>query len=198
MIELPDDIAPTEVEWQLVDAGGVLRSPMNGELQRVNRPGTRLQLRVVFPPLSPERSRIFVNRLMRAVQEGLRMEIPDTAARQGAPGLAVTVDGAVAGGTSLPLKGLPVGYAAREGWWLSPVDASGNHYAHTLTAPFTADGSGEAVASVWPPLRSAFADGDAVLLARPMIEGFVTDEALTWQLNVRHHTSIGFTLEERR
>lgn len=198
MIEFPAGMGPTEVEWFQIDPGGLLRSPLNGETQRVNRPGVRLGVRFSFPPIRESQADVFSVRLLRAVQSGIRIPIPRRAGRQGAPGLSVAVDGAVAGGTSLPLKGLPVGYAALEGWWLTLTDAAGVRYAHRLTAPFVADVTGEATATVWPPLRAAFVDGASVNLAAPTIEGWLTDDNPGWRQDVRLVSSIGFTLEERR
>ena len=113
---------------------------------------------------------------------------------QGSPGAPV-VDGAGQSGTSLAVRGLTPGYAVKEGFWLSIVDADGQHYLHTATAPVRADTSGDATLSIAPMLRVPFADGAAVNLAVPMVEGFV-DGNWGWDIPVNRLTAVQFPLEE--
>src|SRR3546814_1909417 len=66
----------------------------------------------------PILSRIFIARLLKAKREGLRIPYPLIDVPQGAPGSPV-VDGADQSGTTINLRGLTPGYAAKEGYWLS-------------------------------------------------------------------------------
>lgn len=195
MIELPHDIGPQVFSMALVDFGGVQRPSLGGRLTRINRLGSRFMASVSLPPLELDRGRLFVSRLIRAKSEGLRMEIPLTLGNQGIPGVTAVVDGAVTGGMTLPVRGLNAGYAAREGYWLSIV-RGGQHYVHSVAAPFVADASGLATVTIAPALRVALVDGDAVHLARPMIEGLVQGDELGWEISLAHHTTISFAIEE--
>lgn len=195
MIELPHDIGPAAFSMGLVDFGGVQRPSLGGRLTRVNRLGSRFMASVTLPPLELGRGRLFVSRLIRAKSEGLRMEIPLTLGEQGIPGVAAVVDGAVEAGTTLPVRGLVPGYVGLEGYWLSIV-RGGQHYVHSVAASFGADSAGDAVVTITPPLRVALVDGDAVHLARPMIEGLVQGDELGWEISLAHHTYISFAIEE--
>lgn len=195
MIEFPDDIGPQSFVMRLIDFGGVMRPPLGGAVTRVNRLGNRYAADVALPPLELDNGRIFVSRLIRAKTEGLRMEIPLTLGKQGVPGTGATVDGAVTGGTSLPVKGVNAGWVAKEGYWLSIVK-DGQHYVHNITVQTQADAGGDVTLTIAPELRVSLADGDVVHLAKPMIEGFVGGEAAEWEWSLAHHAMISFTIEE--
>lgn len=194
MIELPDCPAPNGVQPALIDFGITLRPSSGAAVTRIGRKGSRFRLVVSYPPMKPEVSRVFVARLLRAKDEGIRIPFPLIHGSQGSPGSPV-VDGSPAG-KSLPLRGLIPGYVVKEGYWLSIEDSSGQHYLHTVTAAGKADGSGEIVLDVEPPLRVPFDDGDTVHLAVPMVEGFVDGEAWGWTIPVNKLVAIEFPLEE--
>lgn len=195
VITLPTAPAPSSVVPRYIDAGLILRPATGAPAQHFNRPGSRFALDVGFPPMTPETARPFVRRLLAGKTEGLRIYYPLLGVNQGNPGSPL-VRTATAGGTSLPLKGLTAGYGFKEGWWLTVIDAAGVYYLHTIDADGAADGSGNATLTVRPPLRTALAVNDVVLLQRPMAEGLVTSEA-TWELPTTRLLRIGFTLEEQ-
>jgi len=195
MIEFPAEYGPQSFSMALVDFGGIMRPALGGAVTRVNRLGNRYRCDVSMPPLELDDGRVFVSRLIRAKSEGLRMEIPLTLGKQGVPGVTATVDGAVAGGTSLPVKGVNAGWVAKEGYWLSIVK-SGQHYVHNIAALATADVTGDIVLTITPELRVSLVDGDVVHLAKPMIEGFVDGDSGAWEWSLAHHAMISFALEE--
>ena len=196
MIELPHDIGPAAARLSLLDFGGVMRPDSGGAVTRVNRGGTRFAADVQLPPLvHDDRGRLFVARLVRAVSEGLRIEVPLGVGHQGSPGQSITLSADVAGGTSIAITGANPGYSVREGYWLSLVK-SGQHYLHQASAQVTVGGGGTVTLSIWPPLRTDFSTGDAVHLARPMMEGLVVDDGMAWELSLAHHVGLSFRLEE--
>lgn len=182
MVELPDDPAPNGVEASLMDFGMVLRPATGAAVQRVNRAGSRFRVAVSFPPMQPDTARKFIARFQKAKREGLRIPYPLLDLSQGAPGAPV-VDGANPMGTTLPVKGLTPGYAIKEGYWLTLIDADGNRYLHCTTEAVMADASGDAELTIEPPIRAPLADESEILLAKPTIEGVVTDE-VGWSLSV--------------
>lgn len=194
MIELPASPAPRDVSPRLIDFGIVLRPATGAAITRIERPGSRFSAEFSFPPMMPEVARVFVSRLLQAKAEGLRMPFPLLGVSQGLPGSPV-VDGAGQSGTTLLVRGFTANYLVREGYWLSIEDADGQHYLHNAVAAVAADATGDASLTIWPPLRVPFADGDAVHLAKPMIEGLVTSEA-SWPLPVSKRVEVSFTLEE--
>lgn len=194
MITLPSTPSPNAVTPTMLDYGMILRPATGAAPTRINRSGSRFQVHVTYPPMKADTARPFVSRIQQAKINGLRMTYPLLGVSQGSPGTPL-VNGSGAAGTSLPIKGLTVGYVIKEGYWLTVVDAAGVHYLHNVTANVTADGSGHATAVVVPALRGVFADGDTVNIAAPDVEGIVTSDA-AWSLDTDKLISISFTLEE--
>lgn len=194
MIELPTSPAPNSATPTLLDFGFVQRPALGAAALRIDRAGNRHQVEFGFPPMSAEVARVFVSRLQQAKSEGLRIAFPLLGVSQGSPG-SPTVRGSGAGGTALPLEGLTPGYVAKEGYWLTVIDADEVHYLHCLAATATADAAGEADLVVTPPLRHFPGAGDAVLLARPLVEGLVTSE-ISHPREPNRLVRLSFTLEE--
>jgi hypothetical protein len=195
MIELPNDPAPNGVQPSLLDYGMILRPGSGAAVLRVDRKGSRYKAVISFPPMLPSVSRVFIARLLKAKREGLRIPYPLIDVPQGSPGSPV-VDGAGQSGTTLALRGLTPGYAAKEGYWLSIEDADGQHYLHNVSETARADGSGAATLDITPELRAPFLDGATVHLAKPMIEGFVDGNEWSWAIPVNKLIAIEFPLEE--
>lgn len=196
MIELPDHYAPSAARVALVDFGFVQRPALGGAMARINRPGSRFQIELSWPPMRADDARVLIRRLTAAKAEGLRVLFPLQGVSQGEPGASVVVDGGGAAGTSLPLRGLTPHYAVKEGWWLTAIDADDNRYLHQVAAPAAADGTGDVVLTVTPMLRAPLADGDVVLLAAPTVEGVVIED-IGWEQSPGALTSgIGCVIEE--
>jgi hypothetical protein len=108
------------------------------------------------------------------------------------------VDGDEPAGTTLPLRGLTPGYAAKEGYWLTIVRAADDYRcAHLVQTPAVAAEDGTIELDIDPPIRGVFADGDIVLLAKPTIEGTLTAPP-SWALSVERLIRNGaqLTIEE--
>lgn len=192
MIELPDKRAdgtlfprPRSVRPVLIEHGGVIRSALGGESQRVARLGSRFRAAISWPPVHQRDAAMLVSKLLEAKVEGIRLPYPLLSQHQGISGAPV-VDGNTARGYTLPVRGLTPGYVAKEGFWLSVVH-DGRHHLHNVRETVTADANGKAVLRVHPGLRKSFADGSAIHLARPMIEGFIDGGEFGWELTVHHH-----------
>lgn len=196
VVDLPDSPGPREFSPVPVDFGGVERSPTGGAAQRVLGRGNRWSMEFVMPPLEHNANgRTWAARLSRAVQLGARIEVPLTAGNQGNPGTSVVVDGAGQTGTTLNVRGLTAGWAGLEGYWLSIVK-DGRHHLHMLAANVTASGGGTAALTLNEALRVPFADGAAVHLAAPKIEGFLVGDPRGWTVNVMRHVGLSFAIEE--
>lgn len=194
MILLPDGINPATATARLLDLGFVQEYAGGGSL-RVDRPGNRFEVDLAFPLASGDDARVLVARLTRAKSAGLRVEYPLQGVSQGNPGSPV-VDGTDSAGRTLKLRGLTKGYMAKEGYWLTLIDAAGNHYLHQVSALAVAASDGKAVLTVEPPLRLFPPDAAVVLLAKPLVEGYVTG-VVEWGMVPGDLTGgLGVTLRE--
>ena len=194
MIEFPDDFQPNGATVRQIDNGFVQEYVGGGSL-RIDRPGNRWEIELSFPIRSGADARIAMARFARAKSEGLRVDFPLQGVSQGNPGSPV-VDGALSAGRTLKLKTMTVGYLAKEGYWLTLIDAAGVRYLHQISALAVVDATGKVTLSVEPPLRVIPADGWQVLLAKPEVEGVVTS-AVEWGLAPGgFNTGISVTLRE--
>ena len=193
MIVLPTSPAIAQAMPHEIDFGFIQRPSTGAGATKIDRPGLRLGAEFSLPSMPADAARIFVNRLLRAKSEGLRVPWPLMDISQGAPGNPV-VNGSGASGTSLPVRGATPGYQVKEGWWLNVVDGAGVYYLHGVAADVTL-ASGSGTITVWPPLRADLSDGDNVVLDAPKMEGLVTSET-KWPVTTDHNVALSFTLEE--
>ncbi len=196
MIDLPAHPSPASAEPALVDFGALLTPALGGPTQKIDRMGSRFRLAVAMPPMKGGKvGRQWIARLLQAKAEGGRMEWPLQGFDPGLPGDAVEVDGAGQAGRSLAVRGVPEGYAFREGQPVSIV-TGGRHHVHFVTAEALVGATGEVTLAIEPMLRVPPADGDAVHVAKPMIEGFIDGEELPWSLSVAEFVGLSFTITE--
>ena len=194
-IELPPWCVPNGATHALIDAGGVVRSALNTAAQRVDRMGSHYRAALTFPAFDePRDGRVIVSRLVRAKRLGLRVEYP-LLERQPVSG-RIVVDGAGQAGFALAVRGFTARTVIREGWWLSIEAASGQHYLHNHAAEILPGVDGRATLMLSEQLRAPFADGDAVHLIRPMIEGLIEGNEQAWTQDVENKVGIEVTIEE--
>lgn len=157
---------------RFLDYGGELAGPLGGDVLRLNRLGSRFALEVSWAlvPEEPD-GRTLAQDLRLAKEQGALYRFPQPGLRIGVPGAPV-VDGAVAGGSIVPLRGLAPGYAFRYGQFLSFVH-DGRRYLHSAAALAIAGGAGDVELTIHPMLRISLADGDVAEVAQPMIQGLL-------------------------
>ena len=195
-VTLPSSLSPNGVRPVLLDFGSVLTPFSGGPSQRVNRLGMRMGAQVSMPPLrSDAEGMTLVSRLMRARTDELLLDCPLVDGSWPASGTPL-VRVAVTGGTTLQVKGLPAAYALAEGRFFSVVATSGRRYCHAVATASTADGSGNATVSVWPPMRASFAVNNVIELDAPKMQGHVVDDQLGWDMSLARRTSLSFTVHE--
>lgn len=196
MIVLPDGIQPSGIKLALIDYGLTLRPALGGAVQRVSRAGSRYRADVSFPAMKGSDARRLISRLLEAKRAGLlRITFPLLDETQGIPGAPV-VDGAGQAGTSLNIRGLTPYYGFKEGFWLSILDAAGQPYLHNCRSNVVASSAGLATIAIEPPLRAPFANGATILLATPVIEGFVDGGEQSWDIDVERIYGMSVTIEE--
>lgn len=194
MITLPASPVPRLAVPMLMDFGALLRGPTGGAALRINRAGSRWKWDFEFPPMRPATFRTFAPLVAAGKEQVLRLPVPLAGVSQGTPGSTV-VDGAGQTGTTLDVRGGTAAYVARTGYWLHVVDADGNRYLHVLTADTILNGSGAGALSIFPALRAPLADGAAVELAAPTVEGFVVSD-VSWELATSGLRVLSFSIEE--
>lgn len=197
MIELPALPAPNGCEPRIVSFNLHERPSTGAAVQTIFRPGSRFALDISFPVMTANDARKFASRLTRAEREGLRIEVPLLDVDQGAPGTPV-INGNYPSGTALPLRGLTPGYVFDEGYWLTLTNAAGSYFLHRVVGSVAANGSGIATVSIETPIRAAILDGATVLVAQPMVQGFIETGSLSLgrAREDRLVEGIGFSLEE--
>ncbi len=114
----------------------------------------------------------------------------------GSPG-AFTVNGAGQSGTSLAIKGGTPRYAFKEGQPFSMI-VNGQSYFDFIAAPTIADASGNATITLTQMLRVSPTNGAALNFAKPIFEGFVMGDALSWELSLERHVGLSFDIAEAR
>jgi hypothetical protein len=193
-VSLSDNIKIRTAAIRLLDFGGYNKPILGGAIQRINRAGSRYVLEVELPPLPQEpNARIFTAKWERALTEGASFLIPQ-------PGFIVPpsgtplVNGAVSGGTSLPIKGLAPSVPLKEGQWLNVIHNS-KRYAYRIAADAVANGSGVATVTLTTMLREQLSNNDVIELAAPRIEGWV--ESPDWGIRIEPFVDVSrFTITE--
>jgi hypothetical protein len=193
-ILLPSMPGPSSAQPSYIDYGGILRPFLGGDDQKLNRLGDRFALVVTMPPMPTAAAMVWVSRLIQAQKSGAIMEWPQPDFDTGNPGFPA-VRGSGAGGTSLPLKSVVAAYRILEGQFMSVIHG-GRRYLHMANADAVMNGSGQTTLSVSPMIRPVLNDGDVVEIAKPMIEGFLEGNALTWNIDLARTVGLQFTIRE--
>lgn len=194
MIDLPLDPSPRGATPALMDFGAILRGPLGGPLQRVDRLGNRWRISVTMPPLKGAVARIWLARLVRGKSEGVRMPLPLQGFDPGAPGSPL-VDGAGQAGRALAIRNATPNYAFREGQFFSIV-TGGRHHLTMVDGEVIVGADGKATLPISPALRVQHLDGDALAVGGPMIEGMIVGDELAWEMQLAHFTGLSFDVEE--
>lgn len=196
-IALPTCPLPNVMTPMLRDFGGMLTPFKGGPEQRINRIGTRFAVRYQMPEMDGADARAFVSRLLRASQSSALMPWPITDFDPGIPGTPA-ISFPVSGGSAISLKDAVAGYLFREGQFFSVIHG-GRRYVHMCTGDVTANGLGQAVLSIFPPLRTALSTNDALEFAQPMIEGAVSPgDNISWEVALELDTAISFIISEMK
>jgi hypothetical protein len=192
MIDLPLTPGPVSLGWQLIDFGGRQTPALGGPVTRVNRLGMRLAVAVTLPPMIAADGRRWVSALQQAVTQGARWRVRQPDLAIGAPGQPV-VDGAGQSGSELTLRGAQPGYAFRTQQLVSIEGRLATVASGVLVAA-----NGEVTLPLTYPLRAEPADGAAVEVGAPMIEGLLESDGLPWSISLARHYGLSFTIAEAR
>lgn len=181
-----------------MDAGGVLQGSHGGAHQPISRLGDRWGLSVQLPEMRwGGVAENWVNKLLQGViskRVAFQFYLPNF--KVGTPGSPL-VNGAVAGGSSIPVRGAQPNYDFQAFQFISIIHL-GRRYLHWVTAQTVADAAG-AIASlpIQPMLRINLSDGDVIEAAEPYIEGMLSNEGgFDWSIDEARHTGLQFSIIE--
>lgn len=169
-ITLPTFARQTGFEMVRMSASRVARGP-SGAGVPLNRTGDHWAMEIDPKALGTDCGREMIADIVQGSGERIRALVPQLGIDTGTPGTP-KVKGASQIGSSLLIDGLTVGYVIAKGRFLT-VEHATRPSLHIVKAAVTADGSGEATVTFWPPLRASPADNCDVELAAPYIEGFI-------------------------
>lgn len=193
-ILLPTTPGPSGAVVHFLDWGSDQTPSLGGPAQRLDRAGSRHAVDFTLPPMAYVDAMVWCQRLKRGKKERVIMPFPQPGLVIGSPGSPL-VSGAVAGGTSLSLDGMTSGYQVREGQYLSIIH-SVRRYLYSADALAAASGAGTLVLAISPMLRTALSDNDVVEIASPKIEGMLSGDETSWNIDTAFHVGLQFTVIE--
>ena len=202
MIILPEWPAPRDVVARVQDFGGFLDGAAGSEAIRVNHLGNRYAVTIIMPKLDNQKQgRIWVNRLVKGQREGVRIEYPLLDFDPGTPnrsdGSPITVDGGGQAGEFLAvMNGVP-GYRYLEGQPVS-LEIDGQHFFDFVAEPSVVAPNGKAVIQLSQMIRKPPLVGSILHVAKPMIEGFVRGNEVSWEIALERLIGLSFEIWESR
>lgn len=170
------------------DFGGVQKTSMGGEHQRVDRLGSRWGCAYTLPAMNGDEARVWVSRLIRGLREKASYYFPQPGVTLPTPSSAV----AIAASANAELIAIGSGGTYLEGTFFSVVHA-GKNYVYQVTVPNT---PGSGVIGIQPPLRSDLSVSDPVSFADVKIEGYTGGGAETWTVDNAKKYGLSFDIEE--
>lgn len=202
MIDLPQWPGPSGAVPRVLDFGGFLEGAGGAETQRANGLGNRYAVALTYPPLESEKEgRIFVNRLIKGQQEGARLDFPladfDPGNPNQANGSPIVVDGAGQAGRLLAIQNVQPAYGFVEGQPVS-LEIDGQHYFDFVAETAIAGADGKVTIRLSQMLRRPPTAGSILHVAKPMIEGFIMGDSLSWEIALNRKLSIAFEIRESR
>lgn len=176
---------------------GVLQEPVSkGVISKLSRIGGGFRIGIILPAKKFEpHGRRIIARMQMAKLQGAIIRYSQPCFNVGGPG-SPTVDGAVAGGMTLPITGATPNYAVVQGQALN-VTKSSRTYLYFAGAQVILDASGDGEIPLTTPLRTQLAGGEAVNLGQPCIEGWIEGDNFEWPIDELRMVGLSFTVKER-
>lgn len=192
---LPTCPEPDTATPRIISVRNELRSATGGNLQRLQRKGSKYALDVVLPRMGYADSLAWMK--LRSEAGTVVMRVPQHDLEIGAPGLSVRVNGAGQAGSSLVVDGVAPFYPLRMGQFLTHISPAGRRRLYCCDAAVTANGAGQLTIPLETMLSSPPADNDVIEIAGAMIEGFPVIDPNLWTTDFAREVGLSFTIEER-
>lgn len=175
----------TDSTWRLVCINSQSVSPFTGAQQTYLHPGVWWEGQITFKPVLGQQAgnlRAFLTSL-NGMSGTFLMGDPDNLAKgnRGVATTGITVSGAGQTGSTLVLTGFAPSTAGVlcAGDYLQ-IGSAANAKLHQVLETVASDGSGTAVISVAPPLRSSPVDGGSVILVQPRGVFRLSEPTVEW------------------
>jgi hypothetical protein len=194
VIVLPPLPLPSTMDMGVKSNALDLTPQMGGPTIRVNRLGTRFNLKFNAREMNVTQALNYLSNLNQGLASPVRMSVPQPTFTYGVPGTPV-VNGANQSGSSLALHGFTPGYVIQKGQLFS-FSTAGNYYLHQVTTMETANGSGVVTVPIFPMLRISPADGDGCQFDTPQIQGWLDGNVQNWTLSAANSVSFSFSITE--
>ncbi|WP_103730183.1 hypothetical protein [Novosphingobium sp. HII-3] len=107
------------------------------------------------------------------------------------------MDGAGQAGHTLAIQGLQPRYAFVEGQPVS-LEIDGQHYFDFVAENVIAGADGKASIRLTQMLRKPPPAGSVLHVAKPMIEGFIMGNPVSWEIALERNFGLGFEIRESR
>lgn len=165
---------PRMITWD-----GELVPPLGGEVQHLQRLGTRHAVDMTIPLMRSEPDgRIWSTKLRLAKLYGARAWYRQDNFPVGTPGSPV-VDGSNQTGSVLAMRGFVPGYQVRFGQAFSHL-SNDRYFLYFSAADVTANGAGKLTLPIFPMLRRIANDGETLEWTTPIIEGSLSGNEVAW------------------
>lgn len=193
-IMLPPRPKPQSATMRLLDFGSDMQPVLGGALQRVSRLGNRHAMDVQMPPMRYPDAMAWIQRLKRGRVERVIMEVtqPDFSM---AEERVTVVNQAVSGGNTIKIQGLLPSFVLKEGQFLSILFGPRN-YLYSIDADQAADLAGVATVTITPMLRTPLSAGSPVRIFPPVIEGALSGDEFSWNVDIARMVGLSFTVTE--
>jgi len=181
-------------------AVGVTKSPFTYASQVQASQGQILRAEVSYPPLERDDAEDVVGFLLALNNREGTFLMGDPVGRTARGTWAAAspvVNGAGQSGNALAIRGLADGATGKRGDWLQLGSGASTHL-HKLTQDFTVSGSptGYVTLDLWPRLRAAPADGDAITLASAKGLWRLDDAEAQWDIGIARIYGVSFNCIE--
>lgn len=189
-LNFPTAQAMRNITFRAASIIGVQPSPLTLEHTVYAWPGDGWEADVECPPMTAADAEPWVAGFLLALNgmEGTFLMGPadagQTAQRGTWAGASPLVVGAHAAGVrTVAVDGLSAGATGKAGDWLQFGSGSASRL-HKLVEDFTANGSGEGTAEIWPRTRVALADNAPVTLASPKAVWRLASNVRRWSIDL--------------
>jgi hypothetical protein len=198
-LSLPSGIrTPRSVRIGARSMVAMSESPFTGSQQVYAHAGEVWSMDCQLPPMTRAQAALWIGVLVALNgQEGtLLMGVPGYTTPQGTwSGTSPLVKGASQTGKTLAIDGIGAGKTVLAGDYFSLGSGSSTHL-HMVTQAATANGSGEVTLDIWPRLRSAPGDNDALTIASPKGQWRLADNTRSWSIDLAAIFGLSFNLIE--
>ncbi|MBL4704473.1 MAG: hypothetical protein JKY54_08120 [Flavobacteriales bacterium] len=198
-LTLPTVNTARRITFRQVNAGALSQSPFTFKQQAVLHTGQRWEADVSLPPMSRAQAAQWIGFLasLKGISGTLLMGDPSAPLPRGSAGGTPLVMGADQTGGELLIDGAT---ANQTGWLLVgdyiQLGAGGTVSLHMVLADVDTDGSGQATLDLWPNIRSAPGDNDALTLIGTVGIWRQSTNTVSWDVDSASIFGMSFTLVE--